>query len=157
MSRAARLAERCFAVARSTTFAAERETAIARGVAIVEAAGLSLDDFDVPGRHRASRAAGTASHPVPFDQAAWEAELARHVELMRATAIKVPRQRSPDSISVHEIRALKAGLDRHTRGLSGSLEELYATLARRGAEVGAGADETVYDARRRNFEQATRR
>ena len=49
-SEARRRAKRCFALARSTTFGHERETAIARGEAIVRAAGLSLDEFDIPGR-----------------------------------------------------------------------------------------------------------
>lgn len=47
---AIRRAERCFALARSTTFVPERDTAIARGLAIAEAAGLNLDAFDIPGR-----------------------------------------------------------------------------------------------------------
>jgi hypothetical protein len=50
---ARRRAERCFAVARSTNFPAERETAVKRGEAIANAAGLSLDDFDIPGRVKA--------------------------------------------------------------------------------------------------------
>lgn len=49
---AKRRAEACFAVARSTTFDAEREAAIERGTVIVTQAGLSLDDFDIPGRER---------------------------------------------------------------------------------------------------------
>lgn len=53
-SEARRRAERCFALARSTTFGPERETAIAKGTAIAEAAGLSLDAFDIPGRARAA-------------------------------------------------------------------------------------------------------
>ncbi len=48
------LAERCFALARSTTFPAERDTAIARGTAIAEAAGIDLDRFDIPSRVRAA-------------------------------------------------------------------------------------------------------
>lgn len=43
-------AERCFAVARSTTFPGERDNAIAQGTRIAEAAGLDLDTFDIPGR-----------------------------------------------------------------------------------------------------------
>jgi hypothetical protein len=45
-------AQRCFALARSTTFLAERDTAIALGIAIAEGAGLDLDLFDIPGRDR---------------------------------------------------------------------------------------------------------
>lgn len=43
-------AERCFAIARSA--AGDRHGAVARGTALVRAAGLNLDDFDVPGRWR---------------------------------------------------------------------------------------------------------
>jgi hypothetical protein len=43
-------AERCFALARSTTFPAERDNAVRRGTEIAERAGLSLDLFDIPGR-----------------------------------------------------------------------------------------------------------
>lgn len=46
-------AERCFALARSTTFEGERDAAIARGIAVAEKAGLNLDTFDIPGRKRA--------------------------------------------------------------------------------------------------------
>ena len=47
-------AANCFALARSTTFMPERDTAIARGTAIAEAAGLHLDLFDIPGRERST-------------------------------------------------------------------------------------------------------
>lgn len=47
-------AERCSAIARSTAFAGERANAIAQGTRIAEAAGLSLDLFDIPGRQRAA-------------------------------------------------------------------------------------------------------
>lgn len=53
MTAAARTkAERCFALARSTKFDGERDNAIAQGTRIAEAAGLSLDLFDIPGRSR---------------------------------------------------------------------------------------------------------
>jgi hypothetical protein len=51
-------AQRCFALAASTTFPAERDTAIARGIAIAQAADLDLDWFDIPGRDRCASAAG---------------------------------------------------------------------------------------------------
>lgn len=54
ISDAFRRAEGCFALARSTNFPAERDTAIARGTAIAEAAGISLDRFDIPRRVRAA-------------------------------------------------------------------------------------------------------
>jgi hypothetical protein len=57
MTSAAQKAERCFALARSTSFPGERDTAIARGIAILEKAGLRLDAFDIPGRPRTTRAA----------------------------------------------------------------------------------------------------
>lgn len=52
-------AERCFALARSTTFAGERESAIARGTAIAKKAGLDLDYFDIPGRKRERQPTGS--------------------------------------------------------------------------------------------------
>lgn len=52
MSRAADLARKCFAVARSTSHAGERAAAINRGMALLERAGLDPDDFDIPGRAR---------------------------------------------------------------------------------------------------------
>jgi hypothetical protein len=61
-------AHRCFVLARSTTFPAERETAIARGTAIAEAAGINLDRFDIPGRTRAAPKPPTMafqSQPAP--------------------------------------------------------------------------------------------
>lgn len=48
-------AERCFALARSTTFEGERNAAVAKGTTIAERAGLSLDLFDIPGRERKAR------------------------------------------------------------------------------------------------------
>jgi len=53
-------AERCFALARSTTHDGERSNAIAAGTRIAEAAGFSLDLFDIPGRERKS-----APRPAP--------------------------------------------------------------------------------------------
>ncbi len=52
-------AERCFALARSTTFDGERETAIAMGMRIASAAGLDLDAFEIPGRRRAKKGGGS--------------------------------------------------------------------------------------------------
>lgn len=45
-------AEACFAVARSTTHDGERTAAISRGEFVCKRHGLSLDDFDIPGRAR---------------------------------------------------------------------------------------------------------
>jgi hypothetical protein len=57
VSRAAfRKAERCFALARSTTFQGERDSAVARGTEIATKAGIDLDLFDIPGRKRVRRA-----------------------------------------------------------------------------------------------------
>ena len=44
----------CFAKARSTTSEHERDNAVTLGTRIAQAAGLSLDLFDIPGRARAS-------------------------------------------------------------------------------------------------------
>ncbi len=68
--RAFEKADRCFALARSTTFTAERETAVERGIAIAEEAGLSLDHFDIPGRVRKpvpQRRMAFRSEPAPAD------------------------------------------------------------------------------------------
>lgn len=54
MNRDYNRAGRCFALARSTTFAGERESAIRRGTEIAEKAGISLDEFDIPGRVRSA-------------------------------------------------------------------------------------------------------
>lgn len=65
-----RRASRCFALARSTPFAPERDTAIARGVGIAEAAGIDLDRFDIPGRAPAApkhHTMGFRSKPAPDD------------------------------------------------------------------------------------------
>lgn len=48
-------AEACFALARSTEFAGERESAIARGTAICAKHNLTLDGFDIPGRVKTIR------------------------------------------------------------------------------------------------------
>jgi len=76
-------AERCFALARSTTFDGERANAIAQGTRIAETAGLSLDDFDIPGRVRQRRRQPGdftvhGSHVVYFDADAL-AELLRRM------------------------------------------------------------------------------
>ncbi len=87
---AIRRAERCFALARSTTFVPERDTAIARGLAIAEAAGLNLDAFDIPGRAKTRRTA-----------------------TFRPTNINRPSGRAPKEYSVDEIGDLmRAHLDR---------------------------------------------
>ncbi|GAM00529.1 hypothetical protein [Sphingomonas parapaucimobilis] len=70
MADAFRRAKRCFALARSTTFIPERNTAIARGMAIAEAAGIDLDRFDIPGRAQAAPKhlpMGFRSQPAPED------------------------------------------------------------------------------------------
>ncbi len=82
-SDAIRRAERCFALARSTTFVPERDTAIARGLAIAEAAGLNLDAFDIPGRVKTRRTA-----------------------TFRPTDINRPSWRAPEEYSADEIRDL---------------------------------------------------
>ena len=103
-------AKGCFALARSTTFTAERETAIERGIAVAERAGLSLEQFDIPGR---------AARPAP----------------------------TRPTIEVHTFEY--AGDD-----LNEALRSMEAALRRWNAAVNARADETVHDARRRNFDRA---
>lgn len=71
---ARRRAEACFAVARSATFDGERVAAVNRGTAIADAAGLSLDLFDVPGRVRKPRVMGSGNiKPIDFDLGEFEA------------------------------------------------------------------------------------
>lgn len=68
-------ARACFALAASTTFEGERASAISRGTAIAQAAGLSLDLFDIPGRVKSTRSAPRAPvRPDLFRSAAetWE-------------------------------------------------------------------------------------
>lgn len=121
-------AERCFALARSTTFPAERTTAIARGIAVAEAAGLSLDAFDIPGRQKTRN-----SQP---DQ------------------VRVARSRAPGQYSSADVRETMSAFHAHMRGVPDSMEAFYETMERRRRETGAKDDETVYDAQRRNFERA---
>lgn len=55
MSAAAIKARACFALAASTSYPAERATAINRGMAILEKHGLNADHFDIPGRVRSRK------------------------------------------------------------------------------------------------------
>ena len=126
-------AERCFAVARSATFAGERDAAIGRGTAIAEAAGLSLDLFDVPGRVRRAWARGDAGGHAP----------------------RVARSAAPDRYDRDSLRDVTAAFRAHMRGTAGAMESFYAAMERREREVGARDGETVYEARRRNFDEAT--
>lgn len=85
---ARRRAQGCFAIARSTPFAKERETALSRGISIAEKAGLSLDQFDIPGRPRpAPRPSATGGRP-PVYTAAEAAEAMRrfHENSVRSAA-----------------------------------------------------------------------
>lgn len=121
-ARAFTRAERCFALARSTSFAGERSSAVARGTAIAEQAGLSLDLFDIPGRVR--------------------------------EAPRIVRSRAPESYEHQDVRDITAAFRAHMNGVAGAMESFYATMDRRAAETGAADGETVYDARRRNFDAA---
>ncbi|MGO1304991.1 MAG: hypothetical protein ACTMKV_09440 [Sphingomonas parapaucimobilis] len=84
-------ADRCFALARSTAFPAERETAIARGTAVAEAAGISLDCFDIPGRERARPRMAFQSQPAPDDYSVDQIG-----ELMRAHRRRMQEGSFPD-------------------------------------------------------------
>lgn len=121
-ARAFTRAERCFALARSTTFAGERASAVSLGTAIAEQAGLSLDLFDIPGRVR--------------------------------EAPRIVRSRAPDRYDREDTREMMRAFRAHMNGVSGAMESFYASMDRRAAETGAGDDETVYEARRRNFDDA---
>lgn len=146
-ARARKLAEQCFNVARSTSFEGERTAAIARGEAIAARAGLSLDSFDIPGREKAKAEApkahrGTAYYTGgPFGSGARFDDL--HVDidemLRRAKATRTEWNRDPHYRSYRE-RAF---------------DDLSGAMDRAAREAGARPDETVYDARRRAFDEAT--
>lgn len=72
-------AERCFAVARSTTFEGERDNAIEQGTKIAQAAGLSLDLFDIPGRARREPGQGVR-HDTRWSVAPSAEELAAWID-----------------------------------------------------------------------------
>lgn len=86
-------AERCFALARSTTFDGERESAIALGSAIAEKAGLDLATFDIPGRVRS--------------QQSW-AE--------RFGCTDFPARKAPTTYTSSEIDSVMAAFRAHMRG-----------------------------------------
>ncbi|KQM76726.1 hypothetical protein ASE70_08110 [Sphingomonas sp. Leaf22] len=143
--RAKKLAEQCFAVARSTQFDGEREAAIARGTAIAERAGLSLDLFDIPGRSKPSAAAskpsgqkGDAGQPGgdgsarPFDHDVDEM-------LRRARATR-------DGW-------FSDGWYRQTS--EQAFKNFRESMDRARERTGARGDETPYDAARRNFDEQT--
>lgn len=97
-------AERCFALARSTTFEGERANAIAQGTRIAEAAGLSLDLFDIPGRARAkpqetprreqSRPSWHRTGPGDFSRRAADARFEAEFEAMQRHFRDQARQRA---------------------------------------------------------------
>jgi hypothetical protein len=157
---ARRRAEGCFALARSTTHAPERETAIAIGISIADAAGLDLDDFNIPGRSPAARraAASGAGEPQghPFDWTAYQAELAERVRANPAP--RFGRHASPAGQYTREnLREVTGAFQAHMRGVNSPLRDFEAALQRRARETGARDDETVYDAQRRNFDEAAAR
>ncbi|MGN6270899.1 MAG: hypothetical protein ACTHM0_13525 [Sphingomonas sp.] len=120
--RAREKAERCFALARSTGFAAEMATAVARGIAIAERAGIDLNEFDIPGRRREFIAPSFGRHAAPR------------------------------RYSREELNETTAAFHAHMRGNDDAMRAFEETLRRREAEVGAREGETVYDAMIRNFE-----
>ncbi|KQN37033.1 hypothetical protein ASG37_05065 [Sphingomonas sp. Leaf407] len=116
VQRAARRARSCFTLARSSTFAGERDAAIARGILMAEKAGLSLDGFDIPGRVRQRQTASstTANRPGIAE-----------------------RMRGSESDFREAIR------------------EAADTRRRWAEELRVGDDESIYDAKRRAFNEAT--
>lgn len=159
---ARRKAERCFAVARSTTFDGERANAIAQGTKIAQAAGLSLDLFDIPGRVKTTtpppRSTGFRddlfSRPPPprysqreaeataraFNEAvrrAMDAEFQREVsEAMRRSADLIRKQqeaqRAAKEAADRIARAAKAEQERRQK-----LERAVVTLERAGSRAWA--------------------
>ncbi|MGN7160160.1 hypothetical protein [Sphingomonas sp. SAFR-052] len=94
--RAVRLAAKCFEMAWSTPFPAERDAAISRGTAVAKKAGLRLELFKIPGR------------------------------------------------------------DQTEQQLRDALRDAAATRQRWADDLGAAQDETIYAAKRRAFDDATR-
>lgn len=121
------LAERCFALARSTTFPGEREAAIARGIAIANKAGISLDRFDIPGRARAS-----TPPPPP-----------------RPKPAASKRKAEPTSFRSPFMSGKYSSAD-----LNEAMARFRQTMDETAAATGAGPDETIYAAKRRNFDAA---
>lgn len=126
-ARARKLAEQCFKVARSTTFDGERTAAITRGEAIATRAGLSLDSFDIPGRVK----------PKPEPQYNRPDDIAEMLRRAKGTRDDWGRD------------------DWYASARKGAFADLAATMRRKAAEAGARPGETVYEARRRAFEEAT--
>lgn len=139
-ARARKLAEQCFAVARSTQFDGEREAAIARGTAIAQRAGLSLDAFDIPGRGKADAVhAGPAGQKGPSGQ-----------------------NRSASSADVDEMLRRAAETKRgwfddewYRKTQEDALNGFRDSMERARERTGARDDETPYDAARRNFDAET--
>ena len=140
MANAYTRAERCFAVARSTKFPAERAAAIGRGTAIANAAGINLDRFDIPGRVNRNRSADFRATRADFSTA-------RH---------------APADYSVDEVnRLFREHLHRMGNASARDRNEMREALDRMGDAIGAAEQaagavegETAYDARRRNFDAA---
>jgi len=131
---ARRKAERCFAVARSTTFDGERANAIAQGTKIAQAAGLSLDLFDIPGQVKTTapppRSTGFRddlfSRPPPPRYSQREAEatarafneaVQRHMAEDHQRELREAMRRSADLIRKQQeaARAAKEAADRLAR------------------------------------------
>jgi hypothetical protein len=125
-AKARRIAEACFAFARSQTkHPAERDAAIGRGEAICAKHGLDLDDFDIPGRRR-SRQANAGERPPDREFGfATSADFEAWASKLRAGAARAAR--------------------------AARREAAFEAAA---AAAGARPGETPYDARRRNFDQA---
>ncbi|KQN71468.1 hypothetical protein [Sphingomonas sp. Leaf62] len=144
-TRARKLAEQCFAVARSTQFDGEREAAIARGTAIAQGAGLSLDAFDIPGRKKSS-AAGTGRQGQKGepgepgrDRAARSADVDTDEMLRRAAETKR---------AWFEDAWYRTTQEEALRGFRDAMD-------RARDRTGARDHETLYDAARRNFDAET--
>lgn len=113
--RARERAEGCFALARSTTFAPEREAAIARGKLIAEKAGLPLELFDIPGETRTRPASAFRddlfSRPrSPFYGGTWTREdlddVLRQYHAQMEEAERV--QRDLDQVRAERVRRERA-------------------------------------------------
>lgn len=128
-------AERCFALARSTKFDGERTNAIAQGTRIAEAAGLSLDLFDIPGRVKVSPSmSGKPGGRAYFDE--------HHFDTFRRSAYseQAARDEAFRASWSHMADALKRQADR-TRKEQANRDASVATakavhyLREQGAEI----------------------
>ncbi len=90
--RAVRLAAKCFQMAWSTPFVAERDAAISRGTAIATKAGLRLELFSIPGRDHSEYQLRDALRDAEATQQRW----ADRLDLKQGETIYAAKRRAFD-------------------------------------------------------------